>query len=165
MRFNASTQSTQRFTRLHRWAMLWLRWLRALIDGIEAVMPLSAQALSFAHKRLDRIERVVVSLALLRATPRVRRSAGQRGFHAPRRDAGFMRALLGVRVRRALRSKDLRTRIAALAQGAGALAARLLKRLPCGLTRLRPIMPRVETRAQALPRDPECVPALRADTS
>lgn len=67
-------------------------------------------------------------------------------------------------MRRALRSKDIRQRIAALTQNLDGLVARLLKRLPRGLTRRRPIIARREARSGE-PPGVDCAPALVADTS
>ena len=53
-------------------------------------------------------------------------------------------------LRRALRPKDLRQRIEALTQSIDALVARLLKRLPRGLTRRRPIKARREANVVAV---------------
>jgi hypothetical protein len=81
-----------------------------------------------------------------------------------RKDAALRRAIIGSALRRALRPKDLRQRIAALTQSIDPLVARLLKRLPRGLTRRRPSITTPKQGAadaqSALP-----APALGADTS
>jgi hypothetical protein len=59
------------------------------------------------------------------------------------------RAVIGSAMRRTLRSKDLNQRIAALSQNVDVLVARLLKRLPRGLTRRRPHHTRPELRGIA----------------
>jgi hypothetical protein len=71
---------------------------------------------------------------------------------------------MGSRLRRMLRSRDLHQRIAGLRREIGELVARVLKRLPRGLTRRRPIRARPEQRCvAALGMSPAPMPW--ADTS
>jgi hypothetical protein len=86
--------------------------------------------------------------------------------HSARRriETHMRRAIIGSAMRRTLRSNDLNQRIAALSQDVDALVARLLKRLPRGLTRRRPHRARPEPRQIA--RAIACAEAvLPADTS
>jgi hypothetical protein len=164
MRFNAPPISEHRLNRYHRWMLLWLTWFAAFLNEARAFAPFSAQATRIAHQWLDRIERLLVNIVLLRAAPRVRLNNTPK--HSPRRRIGthMRRAIIGSAMRRALRSKDLNQRIAALSQNVGALVARLLKRLPRGLTRRRPHHARPEARTitRAIPY---AEAALPADTS
>jgi hypothetical protein len=150
MRFVAPSISQHRLQRFHRWAMLWLDWFAAFLEAARAFAPLAPQTQRLAHAWLDPIERLVVGIVILRAAPhvrplRVRRYGAEHGGAA-----GLHRAILGVSLRRRLRPKDLDRRIEALRQDIDALVAQLLKRLPRGLTRRRPIRPRPEMRAIAL---------------
>jgi hypothetical protein len=146
MRVNAPPISEHRLNRYHRWMPLWLRWFAAFLKRARAVAPFSAEATAIAHLWLDRIERLLVSIVILRAAPHVRATGAPK--HSPRRrtETQWRRAIIGSAIRRALRSKDLNQRIAALSQDAGALVARLLKRLPRGLTRRCPHRVRPEPR-------------------
>ncbi|MBY0565316.1 MAG: hypothetical protein K2P58_14190 [Hyphomonadaceae bacterium] len=118
--------------------MLWLRWFTAFLDVATQFAPLSPQAQHIAHGWLDSIEKLVVNIVIIRASHRVRPLTlkplivERGGRRTPKG-----RAILGLRLRRALRAKDLRTRIAALSQDIGTLVDRVARRLPRGLTRLR----------------------------
>src|SRR5262249_49943988 len=140
MRFVAEPISDLRLQRFHRWAMLWLKWFVAFLDAAGAFAPISKQAQRIGHRWLDSIERIIVAIVMLRAAPRVRSMKSHRPFALYRlKQRGLHRAIIGSGIRRSLRSKDLRQRIEALTQSIGSLVARLLKRLPRGLTRRRPI--------------------------
>jgi hypothetical protein len=140
--------SEHRLQRLHRWAMLWLRWFAAFLQGAEAFAPLSTQARRIAHQWLDRIEQLIVSLILIRAASRVRFIRAPRHSAQVRKETALPRAVLGSALRKSLRAKDLGARIEALSQNINTLVARLFKRLPRGLTRRRPIRVRPETRSR-----------------
>jgi hypothetical protein len=150
MRFNAPPISAHRIHRYHRWMLLWLTWFAAFLKQARAFAPFSAQATAIAHRWLDRIERLLVNIVLLRAAPHVRLNNTPK--HSPRRktETQMLRAIIGSAMRRALRSKDMNQRIAALSQNVDVLVARLLKRLPRGLTRRRPHHARPEPRCIAL---------------
>ncbi|MBL8536648.1 MAG: hypothetical protein JNM59_04525 [Hyphomonadaceae bacterium] len=162
MRFAAPLRP-YRLARLHRGAMLWLSGFLAFVARVEMFAPLSRQAATIAHRWLDDIERLVVDIALMRGVPRLRHNV--RRMHARRRpEVGFMRAVLGAKLRRRFRSRDVRQRIDALREGADVLMARLLRRLPCGLTRRRPIPTRKQAPPLA-PRDSRLPTPLAANTS
>ncbi len=165
MRFVPEPITQHRLQRFHRWAMLWLTWFAAFLDAASGFAPLSPQAQRAAHNWLNRIERVIVSIVMLRAAPRVRTIRMRRHGAAPNRsNVSLRRAVMGSSMRRALRPKDLRHRIAALTQNLDALIARVLKRLPCGLTRRSPIVTRPEART-ALACIAPFADARAADTS
>lgn len=165
MRFVAEPISRHRLSRFHRWAMLWLAWFAAFLEAAGDFTPLSKQAQTIGHKWLDQIERVILSIVLLRAVRHIRRVHPRKGVAQYRRnDTSFHRAVTGSAMRRTLRSRDLRKRIEALTQSLDGLVARLLKRLPRGLTRRRPIIARAETRDTEAP-SVERAPAIAADTS
>jgi hypothetical protein len=149
MRFNAPPISEHHLNRYHRWMLLWLSWFAAFLEQTRGFAPFSAQVTAMAHQWLDVIERLLVEIVLLRAAPRVRLNNTPK--HSPHRriETHMRRAIIGSAMRRSLRSKDLNQRIAALSQNVGALVARLLKRLPRGLTRRRPHHTRPEPRAIA----------------
>jgi hypothetical protein len=149
MRFNAPPISEHRLHRYHRWMLLWLSWFAAFLEQARAFAPFPAQAIAIAHRWLDPIERLLINIVTLRAAPHVRGNIPAR--HSPRRrnDTQMLRAIIGSAMRRALRSKDLNQRIAALSLDVDVLVARLLKRLPCGLTRRRPHHARPEPRGIA----------------
>jgi len=161
---NAPPISELRLQRHHRWMLLWLKWLAAFLSEAGALAPLSRQAEQVAHQWLDKVERLLINIVLIRAARRVRTIPTLK-HSAHRRDETHMRrAIIGATMRRSLRPDRLDQRIAALSQGVQSLVTRLLKRLPRGLTRRRPVRTRPQTRA------PEvafvCVPAPQsADTS
>jgi hypothetical protein len=149
MRFNAPPISQHRLHRYHRWMLLWLTWFAAFLQQARAFAPFSAQATAIAHQWLDRIERLLTNIILIRAAPHVRVMTPPKHSPRRRRETQMRRAVMGSALRRALRSKDLNQRIAALSQDVDALVARLLKRLPRGLTRRRPHHTRREPRSVA----------------
>ena len=126
--------------------LLWLTWFAAVLQQARAFAPFSAQAESIAHRWLDGIERLLTAIVMLRAAPHVRPIRAPK--HATRRriETHNRRAIIGSAMRRSLRSKHLHQRIAALRQNVGALVARLVKRLPRGLTRRQPHHARPEPR-------------------
>jgi hypothetical protein len=147
MRFVAEPISDLRLQRFHRWAMLWLKWFAAFLDAVDAFAPLSKQVEEIGHLWLDRIERIILAIVMLRAAPRVRSIRPHRPFALHRlKQSALTRAVIGAAMRRSLRPKSLRQRIDALRQNIDALVARLLKRLPRGLTRRRPIITRPDLR-------------------
>jgi hypothetical protein len=150
MRFSAPSISEHRLNRFHRWLLLWLTWFAAFIKEARAFAPFSAEATAIAHHWLDHIERLLISIVLLRAAPRVRLNNTPK--HSPRRriETHMRRAIIGSATRRTLRATDLNQRIAALSQDVAVLVQRLLKRLPRGLTRRRPHHARPEPRGVAL---------------
>jgi hypothetical protein len=154
-----------RLKRFHRWAMSWLKDLAALLDSTAILAPLAKSVERIGHAFLDDIEHFVLVLVMLRATPYVRRApARKRLVDDGRKLRGIARALMGSRIRRQLRPKDLRARIEALSQDIDVLTARLLRRLPCGFTRRRPIQARREQGFAAPPCITLVAPAC-ADTS
>jgi hypothetical protein len=142
MRFVAQPISDLRLQRFHRWALLWLTWFAGFLDAAAGFAPLTKQAEAIGHARLDRIERVIAAIVMLRAAPRVRALRTKRPFALHRlKQSALTRAVIGAKLRRALRPKHLRQRSEALRRvDIGVLVARLLKRLPRGLTRRRPIL-------------------------
>jgi hypothetical protein len=150
MRFVAEPISNLRLQRFHRWAMLWLKWFVSLLDASGALAPISAQAERIGHRWLDRIERIVFAIVMLRAAPRIRGMRDRRPFAMHRlKQAALSRAVIGAKQRRAFRPKSLRARIEALTESIDLMVARLLRRLPRGLTRRRPILARPEAQIAA----------------
>jgi len=127
--------------------LLWLTWVAAFLAEASAFAPLSRQATQIAHRWLDRAERLLIDIVLVRAARRVRRLPTLKHAAHHRRETHLTRAIIGAAMRRALRPKHLDQRIAALSQDLQGLIARLLKRLPRGLTRRRPIRTHPEMRA------------------
>jgi hypothetical protein len=158
MRFVAEPISDLRLQRFHRWALLWLSWFAAFLDAAGALGPLAKQAETIGHRWLDRIERVLVAIVMLRAIVRVRPLRDHRA-HAQHRiiQHALSRAVIGAKLRRALRCKHLRQRCEALRHAdLGAFVTHILRRLPRGLTRRRPIL--------TLPKDSGAYP-LSADVA
>jgi hypothetical protein len=149
MRFNAPPISQHRLHRHHRWMLLWLIWFAAFLKKARAFAPFSAQATAIAQRWLDRIERLLTAIVMLRAAPHVRSTNTTKHASRCKIETHIVRAVIGSAMRRALRSKDLTQRIAALSQDVDVLVARLLKRLPRGLTRRRPHHTRPEARGVA----------------
>ncbi|MFZ2030958.1 MAG: hypothetical protein WAU68_11660 [Vitreimonas sp.] len=165
MRFVAEPISPYRLLRFHRWAMLWLKWFAAFLEGAGALAPLSRHAESIAHHWLNRVERIILSIVLLRAATQVRRLTPRPHFNALRRkDTGLRRAVAGSAMRRLLRRKSLHARIEALSQNLDRLVARLVRRLPRGLTRRRPIKAR-RMPSPLLASAPNAASAFAEDTS
>ena len=162
MRLVAEPISDLRLQRFHRWAMLWLKWFVSFLDAAGVFAPFSMQAQSVGHSWLDRIERIVMAIVMLRAVRYVRRINPRKGVAEHRRkDSALARAVVGSSLRRSLRSKDLRERIERLAQSIDTFVAR---RLPRSLTRRRPIKARRELRTLNL--CDACAPfSLLSDTS
>jgi hypothetical protein len=165
MRYSARPVSQHRLSRYHGWAMLWLRWFAAFVNAVTAFAPLSAHARRIAHVWLDSIERLVLNIAIRRSEPHVRLLAPRMhaGLH-PRKNAGLVRAIMGARLRRLLRSADVRARIEKLMVRIDGLVRDLLRRAPRGLTRRRPIRTRREL-ARLAPCFAPCMYAFGADTS
>jgi hypothetical protein len=144
MRFNAPPISELRLQRYHRWMLLWLKRLAAFLMEAGAFALLSRQAKQLAHHWLDDVERLLTNIVLIRAARRVRTLPTLKHASHRRAETHMRRAIVGSAMRRALRSHRLDRRIAALSQDVEALIERLLKRLPRGLTRRRPIRTRPE---------------------
>jgi hypothetical protein len=159
--FTTALITRHRSSRLHRWAMLWLAWFAEFLEAACAYAPLSKQAHAIAHTWLDAIERRIFLIILARAAPHVR-TAPRRSYRLHR--AGIRRALMGARLRRALRSKDLWTRALKLTQDIGALVTLHRRRIARGLTRLMAKLARPARRLLTLIAAPQDAPAL-ADTS
>jgi hypothetical protein len=164
MRIAAPPISEHRLNRYHRWMLLWLKWFAAFLKAARAFAPLSEHATAIAHQWLDRIERTLIDIVILRAAPHVRVTNTPKHSARPRKEGGLLRAIVGSAMRRDLRAKDLTQRIAALSQDVDVLVARLLKRLPRGLTRRRPILSCPGPRPIA-PAIAYAEAALSADTS
>ncbi|MFZ2031425.1 MAG: hypothetical protein WAU68_14020 [Vitreimonas sp.] len=146
MKFTRPPVSNQRLQRYHRWALLWLQWFAAFLDAAAAYNPLSRQAEALALAWLAKFERLITNIIMLKAAERVRfRPRGGGRAQYPLKERALRRAVLGVKLRRALRRHDARERAAALRQDIAPLIAALVRRLPRGLTRRRP----VPTRAQS----------------
>jgi hypothetical protein len=154
MRFNAPLMSRHRLNRYHRWMLLWLKWFTAFLKCARALAPFSNQAAVIAHQWLRQLEWVLVGIAIIRAAPRMRLVRMSRHLAHRATTTHARRAIVGSAMRRALRSRDLDQRIAALSQDIDALVARLIKRLPCGLTRRCPHPTRADPN-----RFPDATPA------
>src|SRR6185295_509109 len=117
MRFVAEPISDLRLQRFHRWALLWLTWFASFLDAASAFAPLTTQARTIGHRWLDRIERVLFAIVMLRAVRHVRCIKSRRPFAVHRlKQSALSRAVIGSAMRRTLRPKDLRQRIQALKQ-------------------------------------------------
>jgi hypothetical protein len=117
-------------------------WIVA-IAGVSA--PLERAVQRALAPRIDAVGKGVCQLiaikASLRLGPAARKVGGRRG--AAR--AHWLRTVIGSRLRRLVRARDLRARIAAilmLLQNAEQEAARFAKRLRCGLMRRRGGVPK-----------------------
>lgn len=164
MRLNAPPISELRLQRYHRWMLLWLKWFAAFLSQAGAFAPLSRQAQALAHHWLDKVERVLVNILIIRAKAHVRPAKAAKHHPWRRKERHVRRAIIGARLRRTLRREGLSDRIAALSQNIEGLVARLARRLPRGLTRRRPAIPRREARALSRADAPFAASAC-ADTS
>src|SRR5690242_2781536 len=96
MRFVADPFTQHRLQRFHRWALLWLSWFASFLDAAAAFAPLTEQARSIGHLWLDRIERVLVAIVMLRAVRQVRCIKSHRPFAVHRlKQSGLSRAVIG----------------------------------------------------------------------
>ena len=169
MRFDAPPISIHRISRLHRWVLLWLTWLVRFLEGAARFAPISKQVEAIAHRWLDTIERGVINLVMAKAIYfHSRRNVAPPPFHrefaTPRKRRGLRRALIGSRLRRALKRRDLGQRIAALTQNIDDLVALWLNSRPHALTRRRAIRARREDAARCVMLHALLV-AFAADTS
>jgi hypothetical protein len=152
MRLTRPAISNQRLQQIHCWALLWLVWFAAQIDEAVAHEMLTQNLRAAAHRWLDTIERVIVGIIVIQLAQRIRRRPQRRRRFSECINARpTMRTILGARLRRDLRPKDLHARIVALRQDIDVFVAKLLRRLPCGLTR-RAIVMRPEARALQIAR-------------
>jgi hypothetical protein len=131
---------------------------------------MSGEAKAIAHRWLDRIAHVVLSLAIARAAAQLRPAPRRRAHELGDRRPGKRRAIVGSRLRRRLRHDDLRLRIARLSQAIDTLAATIVRRLPRGLTRRSARRSRIDVQIPPYRRRSPLfagrTPALaRADTS
>ncbi|MBL8535991.1 MAG: hypothetical protein JNM59_01160 [Hyphomonadaceae bacterium] len=142
----APALSLTRLSRLHTRLFLTLVWFvgalwRALSNG-EALTP---RAL---HRHLDALARAVGQLASLHARSRVHIHAARQQRHGRVRRSGLVRAVVGARVRRAMRGPTWAQRlfaILAFMRDIAAHADRLARRLRRGLTRRRAVPPKPES--------------------
>jgi len=165
MRSAAPPLSELRLQRIQRWILLWLKWFAAFLSRAEAFAPFSHQATSIAHQWLNQIERILIAIVAIRAAAYVRPTNTPKHSALPRTEQQLLRAVIGSAMRRALHAKNLRHRIAALSQNIDILVARLLKRLPRGLTRRRPIRTRPQMRGATVRLIAFRLAALSPDSS
>ena len=119
---------------------MWLTWFAAFLEAASAYNPLSRQAEALAHAWLDKFERLITNIIMLKAADRVRfLSPGRGRAQHPLKERALRRAVMGVKLRRALRRHDARERALALRQDIAPLIAALVRRLPRGLTRRAPV--------------------------
>jgi hypothetical protein len=153
-----------RIARLHRWAMLWLLWFAGFLEAAAVFAPLSKQVDAIAHEWLDRVERRIFTIVLARAAPYLTPIA--RHTHGRRRGRGaILRALMGSRLRRQWRAKDVCARIAGLAEDINVTVARHCRRVARGLTRLAPIRAKSEHGVREPTPAPPVACAAASDTS
>jgi hypothetical protein len=150
--------TAHRLARLNAWARLWLMW----IAGVWAAW-WSGGGRADA-RALDSLARRAGQMIMINAAARYRGAPRSRHRHG-RLKPVRLRTILGARLRRALRARDLPARLFAILSVMRDLdraVARLLSRLPRGLTRLRVILP-ARTHAPRLIAAPSFT--LAADTS
>lgn len=160
--------SKHRHARILSWTLAALLWLaRALnFDTPPSRRHVRRYAWLFD---LDAIARHIARLIIIAAaaTPGLRHRPAPRTLHGrSRARAGFMRSVIGTRLRRALKHRDLTARIALLIDALNridALACAFAKRLRRRFTKLWALVPTPEA-APALAPPPQAAPAT-ADTS
>jgi hypothetical protein len=151
--------SAHRVTRFTTWAKLWLQWFAAVLPLLLFHDP------ARVRRELARSARMAANLVVLHAARRLGPLRPRR--RPPIKRAGMLRALKGSRLRRRLRARDPAARffaILAVMRDLDAEAARLVRHLPRGLTRLRAIPP---GREHAVAPPLSCFGAIcaHADTS
>jgi hypothetical protein len=142
--------SSHRLVRLIAWARLALAWAAMMLFSEDAPRPTRRRIRRYGLLSLDRLERLVRNLVLIRAAQLARRPARRctfafapAGFRRRRRTRQLLRAVAGSRLRRALRDRDPAKRMARLVQALAdieTLARRIVRRLPKGLTRVRALV-------------------------
>jgi hypothetical protein len=131
--------------RLVLWALAMLTWLAAVLF---AGREITVRQLSQRHRRmsLDGLTRMTIELMVVRAAELARRRRRKRNFWRYGRDLTprhLIRSLVGSRLRRVLKPRDVAARIAILTEvlrNLDAFAQLLAKRMRRGLTRLWPII-------------------------
>jgi hypothetical protein len=154
--------------RLALWALAVLQWIAAVLFAGTQITP---RHLTQRGPRisLEYLTRMVIKLIVIRAGELARRRRGRLRFWKHGRDlrrAHLIRSLLGSRLRRALKHKDLATRLArliAVLRQLDAYAQVLARRFKHRLTRLWPIAPS-PTPTEPIRAAPMLQPAL-ADSS
>lgn len=169
--------SARRLTRLHAWAGLMLAWIGMMLFDDRPRRP-NRRHIRRRYRLLDlqAMARVIAKLILLRAfamIPRRRHALRKRrdftpsGFHRRLHPRQLVRSAIGARLRRQLRHRDLRTRLAILADALRnyeAYATQMALRLRRFLTRLAPVIataPHADTVRTLAPAHNPCA----ADTS
>ena len=138
--------SNHRLARLLTWARLWLAWAAGVLAQFVGALPESHQR--GVRANLDQCAQLVARVIFLRAFARLdrldrRNLAGikrKEPAGSRRSGGGGFRAVIGSSLRRALRGKDARAKLAALAdvvRNAEFHIAKLARRLARGLTRRR----------------------------
>jgi len=135
-----SIRDSQRFA---RWLLALLNWL-AIALGVLGVHErhVRQRFTVLSPQYLMKIERIIVRFVIARAAELTSlRAARPRAhdFHLHKAPASYRRTLAGGRLRRALKARDLRTRIVCLASALANVerwARRMVRRLKCNLTRL-----------------------------
>lgn len=163
MHFKPPAISARRLERTLCAALAWLADLAELAEAFAGLASMPREAQRLAHGVVDYFERIICAVAILRAAAHVRFLPRHRRAPLARR-GGLVRAILGSALRRRLRHRSLRTRIQALRLGAVGLAERIAKRLPRGLTRRRPILPKPSSASPALGNMPATATEI-ADSS
>ena len=174
---NRFRTSDRQLARLIAWAQLMLAWIGAMLFAANPPRPSRRHIRRRYHLfDLEALARMVSRLILIRACALAhRRPAPNRsvrnyarpGFFRRTRPRNLLRAAVGARLRRRLRHRDLRARLAALTRALAdidAAARDLVPRLERRLTRLHAIVlvrpPHTPARSVA-PRHAPCP----ADTS
>jgi hypothetical protein len=148
-----SRTSQHQLARLTAWTRLMLAWIGAMLFSPHPPRP-SRRLIRRRYRLLDleAMTRMVAQLILIRAcamTPRPRTTTGHArnntrpGFAMRTRPRGFVRAAIGARLRRRLRHRDRRARLAILTDAIAhldAYARTLVLRLRRRFTRLYPIV-------------------------
>jgi hypothetical protein len=132
--------------RLALWALAMLSWVAAVLCGARDVTVRQLRQ-RYARVSIERLTRLIVNLLLIRARELAPIRKGKprywrRGRHLVARH--FIRSLIGSKLRRVLKHKDLATRVAnliAVLRNLDAAARQLAARMKRRLTRLLPIKP------------------------
>jgi hypothetical protein len=144
----------QRLDRLMRWAQLsLLRLARAILEIADAWAPLDHAATRALTPKIARLEKIMLALIMLKGGLRAKPPRRERRFGPKRRSGHNARRLFGARLRKSVKARDLRAKIAALlalAHDPEAHVADAARRLSRGFTRWYGGVPRLAFVAQAL---------------
>jgi hypothetical protein len=168
MKLKAHRISNKRLDRLLVWSRLWLLRLAAwIVQAAGIYAPLDHALRALIAPPLKKVEKLICLSIAAKAVKRLHFSTPRKGQGRATRPAHFMRSLIGARLRKLCRAKDLRAKISALLaliEHAEAEIARFTRHIKSGLSRRRGGVPRSAFKTTILAAAPAML-LCGADTS